>query len=333
MRTRRILMAVLASAASAALLAACNSPAAPNSVGDQGEGLTPITFRLDWIYGAQHAGYVVADELGYYDDAGFDVTIQEGEGSAVTAQIVASGQADIGVISAGEVLSAVSNGLSLRAVATVVQQSPTAVLYDADRIQLDSLDDLYGLRLGVVTESSQYKEWTAVASLNDLDTSAITEVAGGQAVLQAFINGDLDAALGWTFLDATVAQAQGINVEHLLLSDFGLTIPNSALVANVGVLEGNPGAVTRFIEATERGWDYVREHPEDALDIFFDAAPEAEVESNTVRLPIFLEHLGDDFGAFRHEEWQALHDLYAAEGLLNEEIELEGQAYDSTLLP
>lgn len=330
MRIKKLFLASSVVGASLAL-AACNSPAADE--GSDAEGLTSLEFRVDWVYGAQHTGYMVADKLGFYEDAGLDVTVMEGEGSSVTAQIVSSGQADMGVISAGEVLASISNGLELRAVATLVQHSPTAIIYNADRVELNSLEDLYGVDLGVATSSSQYNEWRAVAARNDVDMSQINEVAGGTAVLPSFVNGEFDAALGWTFLDGAVAQAADVNVEYLLLSDFGMEVPNSSLVANVDFLESNPEAVTRFIEETERGWNYAEENPDAALEIFFDTAPEADVESNAARLPLFLEYMGEDFGAFDEENWQALYDMYESEGLLSQEIELEGEAYDTGYLP
>ena len=56
-----------------------------------------VTLQLIWKNQFQFAGYYVAKERGFYDDAGLDVTIKEYEfGMDVTADVV-SQKADFGV--------------------------------------------------------------------------------------------------------------------------------------------------------------------------------------------------------------------------------------------
>lgn len=284
--------------------------------------LKPITFRLDWTWGAQHAGYVVAKALGYYKDAGLDVTISEGEGSSVTAKLVAAGRADVGVISAGETLIARSNGLPLRAIATVVQESPTAILYNADKIQLSSLKELYGHSLAVTTASTTYKEWQAIVSLNKVDMTQIREVSAGAAANQSFISGKIDTQIGLSYLDVPVAAAAGINIKYLPLKKFGLDIPFSALVSSETFIDESPDTLRAFIKATDRGWKYVKENPEKALDIFYGVAREADPASNNARLPIFLPMLGDNFGVFDANKWNSLRDIYKSAGMLAHDVDL-----------
>src|SRR5262245_65586241 len=45
---------------------------------------TPITIRLDFIVGGNHAPWFVASEKGFYAKRGLNVTIQPGTGSADT---------------------------------------------------------------------------------------------------------------------------------------------------------------------------------------------------------------------------------------------------------
>src|SRR5215813_3714694 len=57
---------------------------------------TPITIRLDFIVGGNHAPWFVAWEKGFYAKRGLNVTIQPGTGSADTVRTIASGGADVG---------------------------------------------------------------------------------------------------------------------------------------------------------------------------------------------------------------------------------------------
>ena len=42
-----------------------------------------VSFRLNWYMGGAHAPFFLGKERGYYHDAGIDLTINEGRGSAI----------------------------------------------------------------------------------------------------------------------------------------------------------------------------------------------------------------------------------------------------------
>lgn len=329
MNTRRL--STIASIAMVSLVALSGCAAEPGP--SDGEDATAISFRLDWSWGAEHTGYVVAEALGYYAEEGLDVTISEGTGSAVTATALAGGEAQIGVISAGEVLAAVSKDLPILSIATVVQSNPSAVIYNKDRLEVKELSDLHGTTLGTVPESSIYKEWGAVAALNDLDRSKITEVAVGQALVQALVTGQVDAITAWTFNQGLQAQVLGANVGFLTFGSLGLDVPNSTIAASRDFAAENPEAVKAFLRATAKGWEYTVANPEEALKLLFDAQPKIEVEYNTQKLPLVLELMDGTFGEFDETKWTALRSLYADQGLLGRDVELEGDAYSSEYLP
>ncbi len=49
-----------------------------------------VTMRLDWLYQGPNAGFMVAQERGFYEQAGLNVEIGPGKGSGSTTQLVAS---------------------------------------------------------------------------------------------------------------------------------------------------------------------------------------------------------------------------------------------------
>jgi len=55
----------------------------------------PMKLTLNFLAGGPQAGFMYAKKLGYYKDAGIDLTIEEGKGSATTAQQVATNQTDV----------------------------------------------------------------------------------------------------------------------------------------------------------------------------------------------------------------------------------------------
>ncbi len=90
---KRVLAMLLAVAAVCSLTACGNSERKK----DQGEKeLTKITFVLDWTPNTNHTGLYVAEEKGYFEDAGLDVEIVQPPEDGASA-LVASGKAQFGI--------------------------------------------------------------------------------------------------------------------------------------------------------------------------------------------------------------------------------------------
>src|SRR3954468_18051230 len=97
--------APLAGLALALTLSACGGGSSA-SAGSSSGHTTPVKFVLNYTPGPQHEEFVVAKESGYYSKAGLDVTMTPPSATTDPVKLVASGQADIGIAYAGDVISA-----------------------------------------------------------------------------------------------------------------------------------------------------------------------------------------------------------------------------------
>ena len=75
-----------AAIAAALMILSAGCTTTPES-GAAGADLTPVTVVLDWTPNTNHLGLYVAQERGYFTQAGLDVTIVE-PGEALVAAIV-----------------------------------------------------------------------------------------------------------------------------------------------------------------------------------------------------------------------------------------------------
>ena len=58
------------------------------------DNMTAVRIQLQWVPQAQFAGYYVAQELGFYEAVGLDVTILEGSANITPIDVVLAGGAD-----------------------------------------------------------------------------------------------------------------------------------------------------------------------------------------------------------------------------------------------
>ena len=87
--------------------------------------------QLKWVAQAQFAGYYAAKEKGYYDAAGLDLTVRPGGPDIIPEQVVAGGQAQLGLDWLPSLMSARDQGTKLVSIAQVFNKSGLTLLMRA----------------------------------------------------------------------------------------------------------------------------------------------------------------------------------------------------------
>ena len=139
----------------AALVAGCSgsgggpeSPAgASASAGTSGAataGPTKLTVGLGYIPSVQFAPFYLADQAGYYKDAGLDVTFRHGTDYDVVV-LVGQGDLDVGIADGTSVIPAVSRGIPVKYVATLYGKFPS-VVFAKSSTGITDASDLKGRR-------------------------------------------------------------------------------------------------------------------------------------------------------------------------------------------
>ncbi|HEV8614576.1 MAG TPA: ABC transporter substrate-binding protein [Methylomirabilota bacterium] len=249
--------------------------------------LDTVSLRLDWVIGSEHAPIFVAQEKGFFKDEGLDVKILAGEGSTVVVKLVGNKNNDFGYATADQVLMANAKGLPIKTTAVVLQNTPGCIIFPKAQ-PIRKLEDLYGKRLGTQIKSVVDKQWEAVARMNRIDRSKITEIPSDRVVAQAMIAGKLDAAVAFFFNDGLLMEAKGVPTGWLMFSDLGLRVYSTSLTVHEDLVKQNPGLVRRFTKAFMKGWTYSKDHPDEALALFLKANPNADPVYAKLKLPAVL---------------------------------------------
>ena len=82
-----------------------------------------VTMRLDWLYQGPNAGFLIAQDKGFYEQAGLNVEIGPGKGSGSTAQLVASKATQFGFADGFVVGTSVSKGMNIKMVAGIFRRN------------------------------------------------------------------------------------------------------------------------------------------------------------------------------------------------------------------
>ena len=130
------------------LQAAAAMIAAALAVTVQAQALKPMKLTLNFLAGGPQAGFMYAKALGLYEKAGIDLTIEEGRGSGTTAQLVATGQTDIGFADAPAAMQLRAKNAPVKIIAPILQTNGFAII-TLEETGIRTPADLVGKRVAV----------------------------------------------------------------------------------------------------------------------------------------------------------------------------------------
>jgi NitT/TauT family transport system substrate-binding protein len=258
----------------AILLAAC-TPGEPTTTGDATAGpeMRAVRLLLGYQPDVQFAPFYVAQQEGFYADAGLEVTIEHRDAPDVQ-RLVADGDAEFGVADATDVMIARTNGIPIRYVSTLYQRFPVALIGPAGEVPTDPAE-LAGLAIG--TPGMFGSSWHALLALLDAggltaDDVTIREYPQFNQV-DGLSNGDVDLITGFRNNEPLRLEARGVAVDLLTVDDVA-PLPGPGVIVGDELLGAEPELVRAFARATAAAQSAVIEDPEVGF-----AAAEAEVPS------------------------------------------------------
>jgi putative riboflavin transport system substrate-binding protein len=344
-RARNLALARLAVALAVALAAAaCSRPgssvAGPCSAHPAAEGGCQLTVGLGYIPSVQFAPFYLADQAGYYREAGLSVTFQNKIDPDLVA-LVGQGAIDIGVADGTSVIPAVSQGIPIRYVATIYGTYPS-IVFAKQSSGIATAGDLRGKKLGIPGKYGS--SWIMLQALldsvhltpDDLTVVEYPDFGQGVAVQQ----GAVDAATGFANNEPVQLQLTGARAVVLHVDDV-IALPGPGLIASTSMLDANNNAVAGFVSATLRAMNEIAADPSKGLDAAIKAVPELGSQRDTqlailnATIATWAPPGGDrtKFGTIDRDGWQASIDYLSKLGLVPNPVTVDGLVRDVGLLP
>lgn len=218
---------------------------------------------------------------GFFEEEGLEVELKSARGSALGAQLVVTGQAD--VVHAGTsvgLMVPVSKGSSLVAFYNMITQNFQMPAVPADS-PIKSLKDLKGKKLGVIGQATAtipiVKAVLEDAGLDpNKDVTFVVVGYGAQAAAALWLTKQVDAL---AMYDSLYAAIESVNPQRYKLRI--LTSPLSdqigfqtALVAKPETIKNRRGELVSLGRAHAKSTVFALENPEAAVKIHFRKHPE-----------------------------------------------------------
>lgn len=294
------------------------------------EGLSEITLCLDWTPNTNHTGFYVADALGYYEEAGIDITIVQPPENGAT-QCCASGQAQFAIDAQDTIAAAfdMEVPLEVTAVGAILQHNSSCIIARAD----EGMDTPKGL------EGKQYSTWESPVELammeyavendgGDFDKVTLipNAITDEPAALAAHQTDAVWIFYGWSGINAELS---GVACDYWYFKDIAeeLDYYTPIIIANNQFLETNPELAKAFMDATRKGYEYAVENPDEAAEMLITGDTTGSLAANeelvyTSQQWISTQYIDDaeGFGIIDEERWNGFYAWLYENGLTSKDL-------------
>jgi len=250
-----------------------------------------VTIQLKWVTQAQFAGYYVAQDKGFYEEAGLDVTIKPGGPDVAPPQVIAGGGADVIIDWMPSALASREKGVPLVNIAQVFEKSGMMLTCRKDS-GITKPEDFAGHTLGVWFFGNEYPFLSWMAKLGiptEGGKDGVTVLKQGFNVdpilqKQADCVSTMTYNEYWQIIDAGLTEQDLVVYKY---EDQGVATLEDGLYVLEDSLK-DPAFVdkmARFVKASLKGWDYARQNPDEAADIVLENdATGAQTEKHQKRM-------------------------------------------------
>jgi NitT/TauT family transport system substrate-binding protein len=225
-----------------------------------------VSLRLNYILYGFHTPFYLGKELGFYKAEGIDLTINEGQGSVRSVQLIAAKTDTFAIADSGSIMHGVSRGAPARTIMALTNTSPYSVITLADN-NVKTIKDLEGKKVAAAAGEAMVQLFPAVARANQLDTSKISMVmVDGAAKPLLVMERKVDALFGGLDSEALVVESKGFKTVTFPFASLGVNTVGLTVLTHPDTLRDQPELVRRFLKASVRAWDTALKDPKAAVE-------------------------------------------------------------------
>ena len=257
-------------------------------------GTTPATplgtvrTAFNWTVDVEWSAWYLADSQGHFAQRGVEVEfVHGGPNTPAVAQVLAAGDADIGVASDElQLIKANAEGTDFIILGAMYQRSPSGFCWLADT-PIATAADLVGKKLGLTTGDEIRVD--ALFKINGLEPEYETIPMSFDP--QPLIDGEADAITCYVTNQPIQLALQGIEAKSAPFSDFGLKAFGDVIFASKQYVDANRDLVVAYLAGLIAGIEANVADPEAVIPLLTDVYGkdvEIDVEYSKAGNPAYI---------------------------------------------
>src|SRR5215207_1458325 len=256
---------------------------------DWPEKLRPLEITIDGYPDPNYAGFYLAEERGYFEDAGLELSIHTPILPSKAVPYVNEGAVDLAVSHEPEVVLARERGVPVVAVGALIR-APTTSLIWLRRTPIRTIADLKGKTIATEGLPYQKRFLAVILAREGLALGDVKLRKVGYKLTAMLEEGRVDAIIGGSWnVEGPQLRAKGLDPIVVPVSDWGMGgFDELVVIARQDQLKRIGDEVRDFLAALARGVGAAEADPDAATQAVLDESPEASPRATAKSVELTL---------------------------------------------
>ena len=224
--------------------------------------LEKVSIQLDWKYQFEYAGYIAAKEKGFYRESGLDVELREYHNGVDVVSDVLNHKAHYGVYNSSIVVEN-SRIRPIVLMGTYLQHSPLVLVSQKG---LENPADLIGKT--IMGTDNEFKHSSLSLLLSHFGiTPQNSHLIDHTFSITPFVQREVDAMS--VYRSNQLYELDRLKIPYDIIDpvEYGFVMNAGNLFTSHEEAIEHSERAQKFIDATNRGWEYAIDHPGEIIDI------------------------------------------------------------------
>lgn len=232
------------------------------------QNLEKVTLQLHWYHQFQFAGYYMAKEKGFYEDAGIDVEIKEVDLSQdiVDSVLQEESQYATGISS---LIVDRANGKKIVFLAAILQDSPIAIVTKEDS-DIQKIEDFSGKHIDASGTMMDSLFIRALLNEKNITIDPPKHIHSLSDIKEVLMSDHADGLLVYNTDETYQLNKIGLKYKLFHPKDYGLSFYSNFLFSSEDEVQRDPKRTIAFKKASLKGWEYAFTHIDETVQLILD---------------------------------------------------------------
>ena len=288
----------------------------------QNAEMEKVTLLLDWFPNVDHAPLYVAQENKIFGKHGLKVELLWGGDPDAPLKLVAAGKYPFAVSYQQSVTIARASEevLPVKSIGLLVEH-PLNTISFLKKTGIKTPADFKGKKIGYTVAPLDVLLFNAIAANAGLVEDDYELINVGTNIVAPMLSGQIDAVIGpFRNYEINMLKLEGAEADFFALEKHG--IPDYyelVIITNDAYLENHPETTQKLMMAIQEAIKFTKEKPDEALQLFFKANPDATKELEELAFRDTLD-LFATTQVQSEEKWTAFAKFAYEKGLISKTV-------------